>query len=209
MTFTEYNQKKQKGWNVLLSGTSRGYADNPPLPNVQKEIERIEKITGGKTLLEKDYTKINFSSLMKQNAYSIVHIASHSHFGSSAAETYLLTNESKLTMNEVESILKTNRDINKPLDLLTLSACQTAMGNDQSFLGLAGVAFKSGAKSVVATLWQIDDESTSFLLVDFYKQLTTKGCSKAKALQIAQNNQRKQFKHPFYWSPFLLIGSCQ
>jgi CHAT domain-containing protein len=95
------------------------------------------------------------------------------------------------------------------VELLTLSACQTAAGDDRAALGLAGVAVKAGARSAVATLWFINDQASSQLVTEFYRQLQNPEISKAQALQQAQlmlvNDRR--YQHPGYWSPFLLIGN--
>jgi CHAT domain-containing protein len=97
----------------------------------------------------------------------------------------------------------------QPVELLTLSACQTAVGDDKAALGLGGVAVKAGARSALATLWYINDQSSSILVTDFYEDLKKPGVSKARALQQAQLKLLKdrRYDHPSYWSPFLLIGN--
>ena len=101
------------------------------------------------------------------------------------------------------------RFFQKPVELLTLSACNTAMGDAQTALGFAGISIKAGARSVVATLWSIpDSDSTRILMKQFYTNLS-KGNSKTIALQEAKRfliNQT-EYKHPKYWSPFILIGN--
>jgi CHAT domain-containing protein len=95
------------------------------------------------------------------------------------------------------------------VELLFLSACQTAAGDERAALGLAGVAVKAGARSALATLWHINDEASSLLVTEFYRLLARPGMSKAQALRLAQlamlNDLR--YRHPGYWSPFLLIGN--
>jgi CHAT domain-containing protein len=97
----------------------------------------------------------------------------------------------------------------KPIELLTLSSCQTAAGDDRAALGLAGVAVRSGARSALATLWSINDQASSFLVTEFYRELLKDDISKAKALQLAQLKlmENVRYRHPGYWSPFLLIGN--
>ena len=121
----------------------------------------------------------------------------------------LLTYDDKLTMNKLESTIGLRRFQTEPIDLLVLSACQTAVGDDQAALGLAGVAIKAGARSALATLWYIDDNATSQLIADYYKQLTQEDQTKAKALQMAQVNMITQttLTHPRFWAPFLMIGN--
>ena len=96
-----------------------------------------------------------------------------------------------------------------PLDLLTLSACETAAGDDRAALGLAGVAVKAGARSALATLWFINDKATSKLVTEFYRQLQDSSLSKAAALQKAKRKliDHPTYQHPGYWSPFLLINN--
>jgi len=90
-----------------------------------------------------------------------------------------------------------------------LSACGTAAGNERSALGLAGVAVKAGARSALATLWYVNDQAASYLVTNFYRQLSDPSLSKAKALQAAQLQMlgERRYRHPGYWSPFLLIGN--
>ncbi len=97
----------------------------------------------------------------------------------------------------------------KPLELLVLSACQTAAGDDRAALGLAGVAVHAGARSAIGTLWFISDESTLELVTDLYRHLGDPTLSKAQALRQAQLKliAGDRFAHPVYWSPFLLISN--
>ena len=95
------------------------------------------------------------------------------------------------------------------MELLTLSACQTAAGDDRAALGLAGVAVKAGARSALATLWLINDQAAARLVTAFYRQLQDAGVSKAQALRQAQLQllADRRYQHPGYWAPFLLIGN--
>jgi CHAT domain-containing protein len=89
-----------------------------------------------------------------------------------------------------------------------LSACKTAAGDDRASLGLAGLAVKSGARTAVASLWDIDDKSTSELFVAFYRNIKEgEGINRAEALRQAQLEIKKNYDHPYFWSPFLLIGN--
>ena len=97
----------------------------------------------------------------------------------------------------------------EPLDLLVLSACETAAGDELAALGLAGVAIKAGARSAVATLWHINDAATTILIKEFYRQIQNPAVSRATALQRAQLKLEHdpRYEHPAYWSPFLLINN--
>jgi CHAT domain-containing protein len=93
--------------------------------------------------------------------------------------------------------------------LLTLSACETAAGDERSALGLSGTAIRAGARSALGTLWTVSDEASRKLIVEFYRQLVAADVSKAEALRRAQLMlaDGSQFRHPYYWSPYLLISN--
>ena len=97
----------------------------------------------------------------------------------------------------------------QPLELLVLSACRTASGDDRSALGLAGVALRAGARSAIATLWSVNDQATTELMTEFYAQLGNPALSRAGALRRAQVKllRTRHYRHPSYWSAFLLISS--
>lgn len=96
-----------------------------------------------------------------------------------------------------------------PIELLILSACQTASGDNRATLGLAGMAVKAGARSTVGTLWSVNDQASSELMSQFYRFLNQKQFNKSEALREAQlkllNNSF--FRHPFYWSSYILVGN--
>jgi CHAT domain-containing protein len=96
-----------------------------------------------------------------------------------------------------------------PIELLVLSACQTATGDRRAALGLAGLAVRSGARSTLATLWSVNDRSTALFMVEFYRELGQPGVTKAQAVRNAQLALLKQpqYEHPYYWAPFILLGN--
>lgn len=196
---------------ILLSGMSEPTEQFERLINVEEEIATIRKMypDTSEVLLNKDFTLDNFSNILKQNTFSVVHIASHGVFNSDPHKTFLLTYKGKLDMNNLEALIQQNRANKNSMDLLTMSACQTAVGDDQAALGLAGIALKAGAKSALATLWFVDDQATMELVIEFYRQMQSGKLSKAKALQNAQKVLLKQsrFQHPIFWAPFLLVGN--
>lgn len=209
LTLTDPRVLKRENIQILINGLSEGVQGFPPLPNVPGEIQSIQEITGGKVLRDQKYSASNVDREVRNNAYSIVHIASHGQFDADPEKTFLLTYESKLTMDHLSNIMGLSQFREEPVELLTLSACQTAVGDDRAALGLAGVAIKAGARSALATLWFVDDVSTSLLVTEFYRQLQNPDVSKAKALQAAQTRllKERQHRHPAYWAPFLLIGN--
>src|SRR6185295_14696786 len=100
---------------------------------------------------------------------------------------FLLAYDGRIGLNDLERLIRPGKYRGRPVELLVLSACQTAAGDDRAALGLAGVAVKAGARSALATLWFVNDQSTSTLITEVYSQLRkSPAVSKARALQAAQ-----------------------
>ena len=147
---------------------------------------------------------------MTGRPFGIVHIASHGEFSADSARSYVLAYDEKISMDRIADWVATTRHRSeRPLELLALSACQTAAGDERAALGLAGVALRAGARSALATLWSVNDRATAELVAEFYTQLEDPRRSRAEALQRAQVKlmHAYHFRHPAYWSPFLLISS--
>ena len=143
---------------------------------------------------------------LASSSFTIAHFATHGSSSGDHTESFILTYDDRLTLNGLRDILAERGD--DPLDLLVLSACETAAGDDRAALGLAGVAVQSGAKSVIATLWQVSDSATTELISDFYRNISPDS-TKAASLRQAQLALlgTDNWSHPAYWAPFLLIGS--
>jgi CHAT domain-containing protein len=120
-----------------------------------------------------------------------------------------LVYDGKLSMNDLEKLVGLSRFRQNPVELLTLSACETAAGDDRAALGLAGVALKAGAQSALASLWFVSDEIAALLVPEFYRQLKDDRITKAEALRQAQLKifSHEQYQHPGFWSAFLLTGN--
>jgi len=138
--------------------------------------------------------------------HSIIHVFSHAQFSANVSDTFIVTYNEKLSMNQLEKLIAPMQHNQVPLELLTLSACQTAQGDERAALGLAGVAYKAGARSAIATLWPVREEVAYHLFKRFYQEIVEKPQSKAQALQQAQLMLLNSWQHPHYWSAFLLIG---
>jgi CHAT domain-containing protein len=195
---------------LLLNGLSKSVQDFAPLDFVPNELRSIDPTSKSATLLNEDFTLSQLKRKLTDEQYSIVHIASHGKFSRDVRNTFVLTYDSKLTLNDLESLIRPSQYRGQPVELLVLSACQTAAGDDRAALGLAGVAIKAGARSALASLWFVNDQSTSELVTEVYSQLRqSPSVSKARALQAAQlkllNDRR--YRHPCYWSPYLIIGN--
>ena len=209
LTLTDPRPLPRKNIQVLVAGLTDSVQGFPPLPDVSEEITGLHELYGGQTLENNAFTVSNFEQDLGKTPYSIVHVASHGKFEKDSRNTFLLTYNGRLDMDTLEGFMASTTYREQPVELLTLSACQTAVGDDQAALGLGGVAVKAGARSALATLWYINDEASSLLVTDFYQNLKQPGVSKAQALQRAQlallNDPR--YHHPSYWAPFLLIGN--
>ncbi len=183
-----------------------------PLPHSEEEVNRIGKILQPADIYTGKQATENIF-LERGGDYQIIHIASH----------FLVNDQdpmfSRLVFSEGESgendgFLNTYEifGIKLNADLVTLSACNTALGRLSKGEGLVGVSrafLTSGVPSLVVTLWSVDDDATSQIMVNFYDYLA-KGYKKNRALQLAKidfiNQTDNQHRDPFYWAPFILIG---
>ena len=196
--------------DVLVAGLTEGRLGRSPLPYVASEIEKITATFERSTvLLNRGFTQKTLPENLESANYPIVHIATHGQFSSIPEETYLIAWDGRITVRELSQILQVNPSDRAAIQLLVLSACETASGDRRAALGLAGVAIKAGARSTVATLWAINDEATAQFAGYFYKQLTQPGATRATALRTAQVQLLKdpQYQHPIYWAPYILLGS--
>lgn len=184
--------------------------------NVTEELTNIENILSGSILLNEQFTPANIKQNLREENFSVVHLATHGNFSSNPEETYLVvydSNDSQGTLLKARELdeLLTQNQMQQPIDLLVLSACETAEGDNRATLGLAGLAIKAGTRSTLATLWQVNDESTVKLMTRFYQELNTPGITKAMALHRAQQSLLNDlnFQAPFYWSTYVLVGNWQ
>jgi len=209
LTLTDARGLDREHVHLLAIALTEGVQGFAPLPNIQREIQNIQDLFGGTALLNKEFLKTNIERTMKQENFTIVHIASHGKFDQNPQDSYVLAYDQKITMNQLGELIGLFQFRQTPLDLLTLSACETAAGDERGALGLAGVAIKAGARSALATLWFINDQASSLLVTQFYTQLKQSSHSKAQALQEAQLTllDHAIYRHPSYWAPFLLINN--
>jgi len=195
---------------VLVGGLTQGSQEFSPLPGVKQEVSEISAEVPATTLLDQQFTAAAVQAKMKTQSFSIMHLATHGQFSSKASETFLLTWDGRLDVKQLSTLLA-NRDLpdSPPIELLVLSACQTAKGDKRAALGLAGVAVRSGARSTLATLWTVSDESTADFMAQFYQELIKPQVTKAEAVRLAQLHLLKQpkYSHPYYWGAFILVGN--
>jgi CHAT domain-containing protein len=200
----------RKSIKLLSVGITEAVQDFPALPHVSRELETIHRLYGGTSLLNKQFMMSRVEEELKTHPYSVMHIASHGQFQSDSNETFLLAYDGKMTMDRLEEYVGMLRFREEPLALITLSACETAAGDDRAALGLAGVAIKAGARSALASLWFLDDQASSQLVTEFYQQLHNDSvASTAMALQRAQIKflEDPEYSHPAYWAAFLLLNN--
>jgi CHAT domain-containing protein len=159
-------------------------------------------------LLNQSFTQTQLAGKLESIAFPIVHLATHGQFSSQAENTFLLTWEGRIQAKDLDQLLR-DRQNRPPIELLILSACQTATGDKRAALGLAGVAVRSGARSTIASLWSVQDDSTATLITQFYKALKQPGITRSEALRQAQLSllRSPDYQHPYYWAPFVLVGN--
>jgi CHAT domain-containing protein len=181
-----------------------------------KELKQIKQEVPSQILLNSQFTQANLQKYLNSGDFSIVHLATHGNFSSDPQETFLLAyNNEKATgeligANDLNSLLRgSSQETVNPIELLVLSACQTASGDNRAILGLAGLAVRSGARSTLATLWQVNDESSIKLMGQFYRQLSQPGVTKAQALHLAQKALLKnpEYQNPYDWGAYVLVGN--
>ena len=204
-----------KKLQILTAGLSEARQGFSPLPGVELELDRITAELPAKRLFNESFTQENFKLSIDEGAFSIVHLATHGEFSSKAEDTFVLTWDDRLNANELDNFLRNKSERSEPIELLVLSACQTAVGDDRAVLGLAGVAVRAGARSTLASLWYVSDEATTLLMSKFYQEVARSirqegnPITKAQALRQAQLEvlSSEQFSHPYYWAAFVLVGN--
>ena len=194
---------------ALMMGLTEARDGFSALPGVREEIEQVAANVDAEVLFNQNFTKEKLSKKLESLPFPILHLATHGQFSSDLDKTFLLTWNERLNISELDALLRFRRRQDAPIELMVLSACQTAQGDERATLGLAGMAVRSGARSTLATLWSVSDQSTSELITAFYQELSEGELSKSEALRRAQIKilQNPAYSHPFFWSPFVLIGN--
>jgi CHAT domain-containing protein/Tfp pilus assembly protein PilF len=227
------DQPNVSNWSGLAMGVSKDYDGLGALKAVPGELDSVvhsDATTGshgpvaGTIMLDDSFTEKSMESGLERHP-SLVHIASHYVFHPGEdTNSFLLLGGKDSGGSGFHLTLADLRDDERMdfsgIELLTLSGCQTAVGSNDSdgreVDGLGIVAQQKGAKSVVATLWPVDDASVGKLMATFYKLwITTPGMSKSEALRQAQlsllhgdaGGAASSYASPYYWAPFILIGN--
>ncbi|MEQ9373020.1 MAG: CHAT domain-containing protein [Coleofasciculus chthonoplastes F3-SA18-01] len=194
----------------LTAGLSQARQGFSALPAVKDEIEQVSINIPSTVLLNQAFTSTALENKINTLPVSVVHLATHGQFSSNPEDTFILTWDKRLNANTLSQLLKgKNQDNTPPIELLVLSACQTANGDQRAALGLAGLAVRSGTRSTIGTLWSVKDKSTAQAMIQLYNNLTQPDINRAEALRQAQLFllQQDKYKHPYYWAPFILVGN--
>ena len=206
----ETRSQSQEELSLIVGGLSEARQGFSALPAVDKELDQIAQNFPSAVLRNQDFTRTTLWNKVNNNSAQIIHLATHGQFSSDPDNTFLLAWDDRLNVQEVDELLQ-RRALTEggAIELLVLSACETAAGDDRAVLGLAGIAVKSGARSTLATLWQVRDRSTAIFMSEFYKQLQQPGIAKAEAVRRAQLAllADTQYQEPFFWAPFVFVGN--
>ncbi|MBD2054763.1 CHAT domain-containing protein [Oculatella sp. FACHB-28] len=219
LQLTDLNPLDRENLRALAAGLTMETPANSEagfyaaLSNVDQEISAIKaELPESVTLTNSDFRLERIEENLTSAEFPILHIATHGEFGTEPEDTFLVTGDvpdNKLTLTNLDRLLR-QVESDRPVELLVLTACTTAVGDNRAALGLAGAAAQAGVRSVLASLWFVNDQATADLVETFYANLKIPQSSKAEALQQAQTRlieTGEEFSHPAYWAPFVLIGS--
>jgi CHAT domain-containing protein len=177
------------------------------LPFAKQEVETISNLYATQPLLGRQATERAIWSQANQSG--ILHLATHGEYN---PQSPLFSTLSLVPDNSYDGRLEVHEiyqlDLREATNLVVLSACQTQVGQlskGDELIGLNRAFLYAGTPSVIATLWNVDDPATGFLMERFYTYLR-QGKSKAEALQQAQKDTRVEYPHPYYWAAFVLTG---
>ncbi|NET55515.1 MAG: CHAT domain-containing protein [Symploca sp. SIO2E6] len=205
---------RRNSMNVLATSLTEppsGIGDFAVLANANPELDKIGAVGVSTTFIRDQYfTKTALEEQLDRTNFDIVHLATHGQFGNNPEETFILAADGKIPLDEFSELFRSqDAAANRGIELLILSACRTATGNNRAVLGIAGTAIQAGARSAIASLWSLDDESSITFTEEFYQNLGQSGVSRAEALQLAQKAmlQDPNFKSPLFWAAYILVGS--
>jgi CHAT domain-containing protein len=190
------------------------------LEQVNSQINAISESFNHPTILfrkhsqGKPFTSETLRDSLINQQYDAIHIVAHGQFSSNPQKTMIATEDPEqptININKFGEILKSGT-VKQALQLLVLSSCKTAGGDNRSVLGIAGMAIRSDATGTIAPLWAVNQEATTFFIKQFYKNLTEKKMSKEDALKSAQkalltNTEEPSWEDPYYWAAFILVGN--
>jgi CHAT domain-containing protein len=235
ISLTDTRYVNIKNSQVLALGISESTQGQSPLPAVSFELSTlVNYLWTGSKYINQSFTRQNLKNLRRQQPFSIVHMATHADISSGAIDnSYIQLWNDRLRLNQIRQL-----ELNNPqVEMLVLSACRTALGNEDAELGFAGLAVNAGVKTTVASLWFVNDTATAAFMTRFYRYLSTASI-KADAMRQAQVAMAKgqisikdghlrglglvagvpfpqatvdlpdqNFSHPYFWSGFTMVGN--
>ncbi|MEA5619702.1 CHAT domain-containing protein [Cronbergia sp. UHCC 0137] len=181
LTNTLYTDIKNS--QILAMGISQSTQGQEPLPAVPIELSTlVSKLWSGKIFLNDQATLKNLQSIRRQQPFGIIHMATHADFSRGSLDnSYIQLWEDKLRLNQIRQL-----GLNNPqVEMIVLSACRSALGDEEAEIGFAGLAVLAGVKTSVASLWAVNDAGTAALMTKFYEELKTAPI-RAEALRQAQ-----------------------
>jgi CHAT domain-containing protein len=161
------------------------------------------------TLVDQDFARQDLFRDLATRPLSVLHFATHAEFAPEASNSKVLLGTcEELDLDDLERLIKQARYRDRPVELLVLSACQSALGDDRAALGLAGLAVKSGARSAIGSMWKVDDTAAARLMTLFHAELARGALGKAEALRQAQLTLAAEpgMAAPLHWAAFQLVG---
>ena len=199
---------------VFLGGVGEpqtlGQRSFPKIENLSPELDGIQKLVkADPPLLNAAFTTTNLERQLQVNPFSVIHLKTHGVFSSDPEETFIVAYQALITGKDLGHLLQIDRlGESNPLELLVLSACSTAQGDNRAVLGLAGTAVQAGARSVVSTLWEAEDLPNTQLMLEFYQTLLNPHATRAQALRTAQLALlEKGYQAPHIWATYVLVGN--
>jgi CHAT domain-containing protein len=209
LAITDPRPFPREGAKALVAGLSSAGDGHPALPEVPREVGAVGEIWGATALLDADFTAPRAEAALAGARFTLLHVASHAEITADARRSVLWAHDGALPLDRLATWIGVARYRAQPVEILVLSACSTAAGDERAALGLAGVAVQAGARSAVGTLWKVPDASAADLVVAFHRALHEPGVSRAEALRRAQRAllARPDTAHPAHWAAFLLVSA--
>jgi len=199
-------QKNKTNNATLIFGNPDLNNPKMDLPYAQIEAQKLAKVTNNSHLLvRKQATETVFKNTAGQ--YERIHLATHGIFDANdpLSSGLLLAKDAS---NDGTLMVSDLYDLSLNADLVTLSACETGIGEinkGDDVIGMNRGFLYAGARSILSSLWQVDDKATAILMLDFYENLKT--MNKAKALREAMHKLKQKYPNPYYWAAFQLTGA--
>lgn len=181
----------------------------PEIENIVSELEGISKSANTSSpLLEENFTVQNLKQQLTGEDYSVIHLKTHGVFSSDPEETFIVAHEELIKGRDLGDLIQLGGG-DTPIELLILSACSTAKGDNRAVLGLAGIAVRAGARSAISTLWDAQDIPNTQLMVQFYQELAKDdNTTRAQALRAAQLALLDSgYRNPHIWANYVLVGN--